>query len=207
MIEKDEFGYSTYTDEGLSFSKALFDCIKQTKEEFRKEYNCDYKINIEQIPAERAAAVLMAKDKIFCPNEKYELPTYGNQWIPLAVKCTIEQKIKISALLDRYCDGGSISHINLEAPFTNFDQAWNILNHVADAGVKYFAFCLRISSCKNNHGFFGDTCPICGNPKVTSYQRIVGFLTPETSYSSERKKEFAMRDWFDLNSGEELTAK
>ena len=42
-------------------------------------------------------------------------------------------------------------------------------------------------------------CPVCGNEKVTTYQRVVGFLTPEKTYSKERKAEFKMRDWFDLN--------
>lgn len=49
-----------------------------------------------------------------------------------------------------------------------------MLNYIADQGVTYFAFNLRISACKNNHGFYGDTCPECGEPKVTTYQRIVG---------------------------------
>jgi ribonucleoside-triphosphate reductase len=86
-------------------------------------------------------------------------------------------------LLDFFCAGGSISHINLSAPFTSFEQAWEMLNYVADAGVKYFAFCLRISACENNHGFFGDVCPYCSKSKITSYQRIVGFLVPDITYS------------------------
>ena len=202
LVEVDELGNHSYTDEALKFSKAIFDKIIEVKEKFRKEYNCDYKINIEQIPAERAAVVLMEKDKIFHPDEKYELPAYGNQWIPLAVKCTLQEKIRISALLDKYCNGGSIMHCNLSAPFTSFDQAWEMLNYVADQGVKYFAFCLRISACENNHGFFGDVCPYCGKPKITSYQRIVGFLVPTLTYSKERKQEFMMRTWFDVLSDE-----
>lgn len=202
MVEVDELGNHSYTDAALKFSKAIFDKIIEIKEGFRKKYNSNYKINIEQIPAERAAVVLMEKDKFFYPNEKYELPAYGNQWIPLAVKCTMQEKIRISALLDTYCNGGSISHINLSAPFTSFDQAWEMLNYTADAGVKYFAFCLRISACDNNHGFFGEICPHCGLPKKTSYQRIVGFLVPASTYSAERKEEFAMRTWFDVLSDE-----
>ena len=49
-----------------------------------------------------------------------------------------------------------------------------------------------------------EICPICGNPKVTTYQRIVGFLTPERTYSKERKAEFKLRDWMDLNEMSEL---
>ena len=196
---KDEFGYTYYKNEGLDFAKRILAKIAEVKDAFIKEQGCDYMINIEQVPAERAAYILMEKDKHFYPNEKYELPLYANQWIPLAVKCTLNEKIRLSAILDKACNGGSIAHINLDAPLTEFDSAWSLLNHVADAGVVYFAFCLRISACRNNHGFYGEECPVCGEPKTTSYQRIVGFLTAETTYSKERKAEFRKRDWIEAD--------
>lgn len=199
MVKKDEFGYTFYSDSGIDFAKSIFDSINKAKEKFIEDNDIKYSINIEQIPGERAASILMEKDKFFYPKEKYELPLYGNQWIPLGVKTSIDEKIKLSAILDKACNGGSIAHINIDAPFNNFDTAWKMLNKVADAGVVYFAFCTRISACENNHGFYGDICPICGNEKVTTYQRVVGFLTPEKTYSKERKAEFKMRDWFDLN--------
>jgi len=191
---KDEFGNTFYSDEGLEFAKNILKTITDVKNEFSEDKG--YSINIEEIPAERAAAILMEKDKFFHPNEKYKLPLYGNQWIPLGVKTTLQEKIRLSAILDEACSGGSIAHINLESPLENFDTAWNLLNYVADQGVVYFAFCVRISSCKNNHGFFGKICPYCGEPVETTWQKIVGFLTPEQTYSEERKAEFAMRDWF-----------
>lgn len=199
---RDKFGYTYYTDEGVKFAKKILETIHKVKNEFSK--NVDYMINIEQIPGERAACILMEKDKLFFPDEQYELPLYGNQWIPLGVKTTIQEKVRLSAILDEACSGGSIAHINIDAPFNDFDTAWNMLNYVADSGVTYFAFNLRISACKHNHGFYGETCPICGEPKTTSYQRIVGFLTPERTYSKERKEEFRMRDWFDLNDMGEM---
>ena len=202
FVEKDQFGYTKYTDEGVEFAKEILKTIHEVKDEFGKDK--DYMINIEQIPGERAAVILKEKDRIFFPNEKYELPLYGNQWIPLGVKTSMSEKIKLSAILDDACSGGSIAHINLDAPFKDFDTAWEVLNRVADAGVTYFAFNLRISACENNHGFYGETCPLCGKSKVTTYQRIVGFLTPERTYSKERKEEFHMRDWFDLNRMSEM---
>lgn len=204
MTYKDEQGYTYYTDEGVDFAKELLRVVHETIDEFIAEEGVDYKINIEQIPGERAASVLMEKDKILYPDKEYELPLYGNQWIPLGVKCTLQEKIKLSAILDDACSGGSVAHINIETPFNNFETAWNMLNYVADEGVPYFAFNLRISACENNHGFYGETCPICGKPKVTSYQRIVGFLVAEKTYSKERKEEFRMRDWFDLNMMTEM---
>lgn len=198
----DEFGNTYYKDEGVEFAKKILATITEIKDEFVKDK--DYMMNIEQVPGERAAAVLMEKDKLFFPDEKYDLPLYGNQWIPLGIKTTIAEKVRVSAILDKACSGGSIVHLGLAAPFSDFDEAWYMMNYVADAGVNYFAFNLRISACDNNHGFFGDTCPECGHPVETTYQRIVGFLTPTKTYSEARKKEFAMRDWFDLNNIGEL---
>lgn len=203
MVKKDELGYTYYSDTGIQFAKDIFKAINKVKDQFAEENNIEYSINIEQIPGERAASILMKKDKFFFPKEKYELPLLGNQWIPLGVKTTIDEKIKLSAILDKACNGGSIAHINIDAPFNNFDTAWKMLNKVADAGVVYFAFCVRISACKNNHGFYGDICPVCGEPKATDYTRIVGFLTPTKTYSSERKEEFKLRTWFDLSDNEQ----
>lgn len=202
LTKEDEFGNTYYTDEGLDFAKEILATINETKNEYTKDKN--YSANVEEIPAERAAAILMQKDKMFYPDEKYSLPLYGNQWIPLGVKTTLAEKVRLSAALDKACNGGSIAHINIDKPFNNFETAWDMLNYIADQGVVYFAFCTRISACKNNHGFYGETCPICGNPKVTTYQRIVGFLTPERTYSKERKAEFKLRDWMDLNEMSEL---
>lgn len=197
MTYKDEFGYTYYTEEGIEFAKKILSVINEEKDKFTADK--DYSANIEQIPGERAASILMQKDMFFYPDQVYELPLYGNQWIPLGVKTSIKEKVKLSATLDKACNGGSIAHINIDAPFNDFDTAWNLLNYIADEGVVYFAFCTRISACENNHGFYGNKCPICGKEKVTTYQRIVGFLTPEKTYSKERKAEFSMRDWMDLN--------
>lgn len=199
---KDEFGNTFYSDEGVEFAKDILKTIHDVKNDFGKDK--DYQINIEEIPAERAAAILMEKDRFFYPDETYELPLYGNQWIPLGIKTTLNEKIRLSAILDKACSGGSIAHINLDAPLEDFDTAWKLLNYVADQGVVYFAFCLRISSCNHNHGFYGDTCPYCGELKTTTWQRIVGFLTPVTTYSKERKAEFAKRDWFELDRMKEI---
>ena len=199
-VTKDKLEYADYTEEGFEFAEEILKIIHEEKDKFKKKYNIDYMINIEAVPAETAASKLMKKDKIFFPNEIYELPLYANQWVPLGVKTSIKNKIAISARIDEACTGGSISHINLSAPFTNEKTAWDLLCYIAKTGVKYFAFCTKISACKHNHGFYGEICPICGEKKETTYQRIVGFITPLKTYSKERKAEFEKRDWMNLES-------
>lgn len=192
----DEFGNTYYTDEALNFGKKIFDVMRKTADNFIAENNCDYKINTEQIPAESAAAKLMKKDKFFYPKAKiYDLPLYGNQFMPLGIKTTGQERVRVQALFDGYCNGGSILHYNIDAPFDSFEKALYMTNYIASKGVSYFAFNTKISACDDNHAFYGDICPSCGKPKTAEFTRIVGFFTKVQSWSQERKDEFKMRKW------------
>ena len=198
-IRKDEFGNTYYTEAAEKFGKKIFDVIHRVKDEFASKVN--YQINCEQIPGETAAAKLMKKDLFFYPRKTVtDLPLYGNQFIPLGIKTTLQERIRIASIFDSFCNGGSILHANIEAPFNNFDQAWNMLNYIADQGVTYFAFNTKIQTCKHNHAFFGKVCPTCGEPVANEYTRVVGFYTPVSSYSKERKAEYKMREWENINA-------
>ena len=188
---KDEFGNVFYNDKGLEFASKIFEVLNSVKDNFTNEYS----FNIESVPAERAAVILCQKDNLLY--EKDEKFIYSNQWIPLSEKCTIQEKLRLSSILDAKCSGGAIAHINLENNFPNSDAAWEMLNYIANQNVYYFAFNTRLNECKNHHGFVGtDICPICGEGVMDTYQRIVGFLEPRRSYSKDRKKEFDTRKWY-----------
>ena len=194
----DEFGNTYYTDEAFSLGRRIFEVIRACIDNFSLDK--DYKINQEQVPAEQAAAKMQAADKLLYPEEVIEdLPLYGNQWIPLGIKATIMERTRICAAFDGYCNGGSIEHINVDAPFSTPEQAWKILNWVAQQGVTYFAFNGKVAQCKNYHSFYGKICPVCGEPVENEYTRIVGFYTPVRSYSETRKAEFKLREWMPLN--------
>ena len=193
-IETDEFGYKKYTDKGIEFASKIFEILNEVKDNFTK----DYSFNIESVPAERAAIILCQKDNLlYDKNDKF---IYSNQWIPLSEKCTIQEKIRLSSILDKKCSGGSIAHINIENNFPNKESAWEMLNYIAKNGVMYFAFNSKINECKNHHGFVGTKmCPECGEPIYDTYQRIVGYLVPTRSYSKERFKEFNSRKWYEYS--------
>lgn len=199
-ICKDEFDNVYYTKDAYRFGQQIFANMRLVMDTFIKEYDCDYQINCEQIPGETAAAKLMKKDKFFYPDaEVYDLPLYGNQFIPLGIKTTLQERVKIAAAFDSYCNGGSILHANIEAPFNSFEQAWDLTHYIANQGVTYFAYNTKIQACEKNHGFYGKVCPICGGPVATEYTRVVGFYTPVRTYSKERKEEFGMRRWENIN--------
>lgn len=104
---KDELGNTYYKDEAYSFGKKIFEVIHNTKEEWAKENGIDYKFNVEAVPAETAAAKLLKKDEFFYGNNIVkDLPLYGNQFIPLGIKTTLEERVKIGSAFDSYCNGG-----------------------------------------------------------------------------------------------------
>ena len=197
-IKLDEFGNTYYTKEADLFGEKIFKVMHDVKNEFMK--GKDYKINLEAIPGETAAVKMQKADEILYPEKVVkDLPLYGNQFIPLGIKTTLQERVRIASLFDSYCNGGSIAHINIEAPFDSFEKAWAMTEYIADTGLTYFAFNTKIQACKNNHAFFGTKCPVCGEGVATEYTRIVGFYTPIRTYSKERKEEFAMREWHDVN--------
>lgn len=197
-VTEDEFGNTYYTDDAMKFGEKIFKVIHQTKDQFALDKN--YKINLEQVPGETAANKMLQADVLLYPETVIDdLPLYGNQFIPLGIKTTIQERVRIASTFDSYCNGGSIAHINIESPFDTFEKAWKLTEWIADQGLTYFAFNIKIQACKYNHAFFGDICPECGGPVETEYTRVVGFYVPISTWSKQRKDEFKMRQWERVN--------
>ena len=193
LVETDEFGNKSYTDEGLEFASEILDTINQVKDEFE----CDFSFNVESIPRENCAGVICTADNLLFEQDKYFI--YSNQWVPLTEQCTIQEKCRLGSILDKKCGGGCIAHIDIENRFPTKESAWDMLNYVASKGVIYFAFTTKISVCEDKHSFIGvQTCPICGKPVADQYARVVGFYTPVSSYQKIRKKEFNLRRWYNV---------
>lgn len=193
LIHTDEFGYKSYSDEAVEFATQILDTINEVKDNF----DCDFSFNVEMIPAENCAGVICQADNLLYEQDKYFI--YSNQWIPLTEKCTIQEKCRLGSLFDAKCGGGCIAHIDIENRFANEDEAWDMLNYVAEHGVIYFAFTTKISVCEDRHAFIGSkNCPTCGKPVADQFARVVGFYTPVSSYQKIRKKEFNHRRWYDV---------
>lgn len=199
LINTDELGNKSYSDEAVEFATDILDTINNVKDNFE----CDFSFNVEMIPAENCAGVICTADNLLYEQNKYFI--YSNQWIPLSEQCTIQEKCRLGHLFDAKCGGGCIAHINIENRFANEDMAWDMLNYVASHGVIYFAFTTKISVCKDKHAFIGtQSCPVCGEPVADTYARVVGFYTPVSSYQKIRKKEFDKRKWLDVLSKDKI---
>ena len=193
LIEEDEFGNKSYSEEAVKFTTEILDTMNMVKDNFE----CDFTFNIEMIPAENCAGVICQADNLLFEQNKYFI--YSNQWIPLTEQCTIQEKCRLGSLFDKKCGGGCIAHIDIENRFATKEEAWDMLNYVASKGVIYFAFTTKISVCEDKHAFIGmQTCPRCGKPIHDKFARVVGFYTPVSSYQKIRKKEFDLRRWYNV---------
>lgn len=169
LINTDELGYKSYSDEAVEFATQILDTMNEVKDNFE----CDFSFNIEMIPAENCAGVMATANNLLFEDNRYWI--LSNQWIPLMEKCTIQEKCRLGSLFDKKCGGGCIAHIDIENRFPNKETAWDMLNYVASQGVIYFAFTTKISVCEDKHAFIGTkTCPICGKEIADTYARVVG---------------------------------
>lgn len=195
LINTDEFGCKSYSNEAVLFATEILDAMNEVKDAFE----CDFTFNVEMIPAENCAGVICQADNLLFEQDKYFI--YSNQWIPLMEKCTIQEKCRLGSLFDKKCGGGCIAHINIENRFPTEEAAWDMLNYVASQGVIYFAFTTKISVCKYKHAFISEKkCPVCGEPIADTYARVVGFYVPTSNYQKIRKKEFNKRKWMNVLS-------
>ena len=191
-IITDDFGNRLYSEEGIKIAENILNILNEEKDEFEKDIN--YLVNTEQCPIEGASPKLALKAKIL-HNSSHEI--FGNQWIPLHELTTLQERVKMSANLDKKCNGGAITHLNIDGGFSNEEQSWKLLNKMANDGIIYFAYNRKISGCEDGHGFYGDVC-WCGKEKTEEYLRIVGFITPVSAWSKSRKSEYKNRKWFDV---------
>jgi len=186
-----------YNEKGLQIAKEILNIVNEANKTTKKIYG--YNANMEQIPSESCAIKICKKDKLIYGKNSIDTYIYGNQWIPLNKQCDATERVRVSSLLDKACGGGVMLHINLTESFKDEEQAWKLMNKLANEGIVYFSFISKINVCKNDHSFYGNKCPICQGEVTDSYIKIVGYLVKASSYKKERAKEMKERVFYNLN--------
>lgn len=193
----EQMGGNIQNDGGLEFAKQIIDKINAMNQKRTKE---DGNIrNCEQIPGESAAVDLAKIDKILYP-DKCEYKLYANQFIPLWTNVDVTERIRLQAVFDSKCDGGSIMHANIDSELTK-DQMYDLIKYTCKQGAVYWAINMLQVRCKTcNKLFIGkfDKSP-CHNADVEKYIRVVGFLTPVSSWLPERREEYEHRQIYSPN--------
>lgn len=193
------FGYDLNTEEGLDKACEILKAIRKANDKSHEVFGTPH--NCEQIPAESAAVKLAAKDRTqgVWDGEENAPALYANQFIPLTdTSASIFDRMKIQGELDRWCDGGSILHLNLAQPMSSADSMAALIKLACKKGVVYFAINLVLCQCENKHMFVSHNgadhegkCPVCGSTNLDEYTRVVGFLTNTKHWNKTRRTE----DW------------
>lgn len=203
-------GLDIKTEEGINCIHKVLKTIETKIEEWQAaetEEFCIY--NLEAIPAESVAVRLAQSDRVLGYNDKYEI--YSNQYIDLMEDCPVYERFKVQGQLDQLTSGGNILHCNVdgEKPLTP-EQYEKIIDLAKDCKVKYFGINYAYSECAKQHYTIGKNkkCPICGEPIVETWCRVVGFITPKSAFNPVRRDyEFDKRVFYESEEVEKATEK
>lgn len=194
----DFMGFDILKEEGKEFAIKVLSFINELVEEKIKKYG--YRCNVEQIPAEATSPKFAKADKLLHKQDKYKL--YSNQFIPLITETDILNRIELQALFEKYFSGGTILHVNVAEKITSEKVMKKLMMYIIKTGVQYFAINYFLNKCKNGHITIGSDsiCNICGEGIVEKYTRVVGFLTPVSSWQEERREEFLERKKYQISN-------
>jgi len=187
----EQMGHSIMTDQGKEIAFNMLQEIKEFAAECSKKYG--HMFNIEQVPGESLAIKLAKKDQILFGMD-YEI--YANQFVPLWVDCDILDRIKLDGAFSKVLTGGGISHLNMGERLTHKKQMKGLIECAIKYGCEHFAINYNYCRCENEHTTISGqrtTCPICSGKITDQYTRIVGYLTPVSSWNSGRRKEHSER--------------
>ena len=91
LIESDEFGNKSYSDEAVEFATQILDTINDVKDHFE----CDFTFNVEMIPAENCAGVICQADNLIYEQNKYVLFKKNVDW----EVCSMQNAVVVVSLI------------------------------------------------------------------------------------------------------------
>lgn len=181
---------------GISESGILEQTLKFLNDR-AKELGMEYKItiNIEQIPGETVAIKLHDTDALIYGNDVSEAPLYSNQFLELWKEASVWERMDVDGALNKLYTGGGVVHFNISDKPTA-SQVKKLVEYSIKSGSEHFALNAVYSECENTHTTLGnhDICPECGGKVIEKYTRVVGFMTPISSWAKVRREwEFPRR--------------
>lgn len=188
-------GYDILNERGQEFVLRMLDVINKTNDKMQKQYNTPH--NCEQTPSENSSIKLVQKDR-YC-GFKVDYEFYSNQFIPLTKNADMLDRIRLQGKFDKHFSGGAICHLNVGHKLKDFKTISDMIYSCAKQGVVYWAMNYILNRCGNNHMSVGsdEICPICGDPIVDKYQRVVGFLTNIKNWHEVRREsDFPNRQFY-----------
>lgn len=189
--------YEAFSVQGLDVANdthkviELLDEMNAHIDTYAKRFNAPH--NMEQVPGESSCVKLAKKDYLMGYNRDslgtQRVPFYSNQFLPLHSNVDMLTRIKVQGQLDAHFSGGSIMQVQLLKKPSDVQVVVDLINHTAKMGVIYWAMNYTLGECENGHMVVGSTCNICNGTIVSTYTRVVGFLTKVDAWNKVRREE------------------
>lgn len=197
MAEAAEYHGITvgYNPEYIDFVQQRLKTIFNANKAATKEYGVRF--NTEFVPAENLGVKNAKWDKA----DGYNVPRdcYNSYFYLVEDDNTnaLDKFLLHGKELVEWLDGGSALHLNLDEALT-VEGYRSLLNIAAKTGCNYFCVNVRITICNqcqhiDKHTL--STCHHCGSNDIDYGTRIIGYLKRVSAFSSQRRKEHALRHY------------
>ena len=178
--------YQRFVDSQL---KVIYDANKRAKQRY------GYQFNTEFVPAENLGIKNAKWDKA----DGYQVSRdCYNSYFYVVEDTSINHLDKFilhGKAFNRYLDGGSALHLNLEESLTS-TNAMHLLNIAAKTGCNYFCINVKITLCNNCDYIDKRTlsaCPKCQSTNIDYGTRVIGYLKRISAFSEGRRSEHERR--------------
>lgn len=189
-------------EEYIDFASRLLKIIFDENAAAKKETG--YMFNTEFVPAEN----LGVKNAKWDSQDGYivKRDCYNSYFYVVEDNDTnmIDKFVLHGEKINKFLDGGSALHLNLEETLTK-EGFKKIIELSAKTGCNYFCTNIKITICNECEYIDKRTrasCSKCGSIDIDYGTRVIGYLKRVSSFSSPRQKEHALRFYHRKNHSE-----
>ena len=172
------FDKKIYEDENLW--RQTIDFVKFMRKKMNQNTNY-YNLNFSLLATsgEGISSRFLDIDKELYSHTCLEKGYYTNSFhIEVDSNVSAFRKLELEGPYHKYCNGGSISYVELgEAPIHNPNALSSILKYAIENNVNYLGFNFPLDICKQcGHEGFYNSCPNCGSSDIYRIRRVSGYL-------------------------------
>ena len=187
------------SEEALEIGEDIIKYIREKADEYSDEYHLNFTVIAS--PAESTCMKMVNHDKkeFGLIEGVTDKEWYTNSFhVPVEYNTDFIHKIQVEARFHKYCNGGHISYIELDAcPAQNPNALEDMLNIMFDNDMGYMSINFPTDFCEDCglHGVVisENTCPRCGGSHISRVRRVTGYLSKITNFNKGKLAELKHR--------------
>lgn len=187
------------SEKALEIGEEIVKYIREKADEYSDEYHLNFTVIAS--PAESTCMKMVNHDKkeFGLIEGVTDKEWYTNSFhVPVEYNTDFIHKIQVEGRFHKYCNGGHISYIELDAcPAQNPNALEDMLNIMFDNDMGYMSINFPTDFCEDCglHGVVisENTCPRCGGSHISRVRRVTGYLSKITNFNKGKLAELKHR--------------